>query len=296
MTQTYNPFVQIIKSFEGFGNSGVYYKLRKQSTGSKILCALITAFLINLISFSISAVKLCNDKDISKMINDMPDFSFENSTLSVEKKYETKTNESYIIIDTDVTYYYSGTDTDGYIDAVNIDPLIKEVSKSGNITQAVFVSQSNILSVNIFTGQIQPVKFSELSALLHIPSFSKSDIQSGYKGFIIKWAVIIALICVPFSFGGLFLVSLFYGVLALLLKNVAKSNDEFNTLYWISFYINIAFILLKTLIKNTLPLGGGIISTIFFALFFIIMVKTLKDGDPDVKDEVNSYYTTNGSF
>jgi hypothetical protein len=101
---------------------------------------------------------------------------------------------------------------------------------------------------------------------------------------------------VPFSFGGLFLVSLFYGVLALLLKNVAKSNDEFNTLYWISFYINIAFILLKTLIKNTLPLGGGIISTIFFALFFIIMVKTLKDGDPDVKDEVNSYYTTNGSF
>ena len=59
MTEAYNPFVQIGKSFEGFAHSGVYYKLRKQSTGSKLLCALIVTLLLNLITFGISAFKLC---------------------------------------------------------------------------------------------------------------------------------------------------------------------------------------------------------------------------------------------
>ena len=64
MNDTYNPFVQIAKSYEGFVHSDVYYKLRKQSTRSKLLCAVIVTILVNLISFGISTAKLCGNKSV----------------------------------------------------------------------------------------------------------------------------------------------------------------------------------------------------------------------------------------
>ena len=305
MTETYNPFVQIAKSFEGFAHSNVYYKLRRQSTGSKILCALIVTLLLNLITFGISAAKLAGDKDIEAFINDMPDFTYSNATFSLEKRYETTTSDTYVLIDTDVSYYYNGTDDGGYINPVNVAPLLQNVTSKNNITQAMFISESNIVIINLTTNQVQQMKFSELSAVLHIPDFSKASIQTGYKGFIIKWAVILGLIWIPFRFAGLFLAGLFYCILAQIVKSLAKSTDDFNTIYWISFFISIAFSIIKTLIKNTLPLGGGMLNTLFFALFLILIVKTLKEGNPEFTQGGNgnlgtattgSYGASSGSF
>ena len=290
MTEAYNPFVQIGKSFEGFAHSGVYYKLRRQSTGSKLLCALIVTLLLNLITFGISAVKLCSDKDLQKFVDEMPNFTYSNGTFSLDDRYETSTDSSYILIDTKVSYYYSGNDSGGYINPVNIDTMVSELAKKGGMQQAMFISESNIVVVNFMTSQVQQMKFSELSAVMNIPSFSKASIQGGYKNFIIKWAVILGLIWIPFQFAGLFIAGLIYGLLAQIIKGLAKSTADFSTTYWISFYIVIAFTIIKTLIRNTMPLSGSMINTIFFALFFILMLKTLKDGDPDANQAYENTY------
>lgn len=285
MNETYNPFVQIIKAYEGFVHSDVYYKLRRQSTKSKILCAIIVTILVNLISFGISTAKLANNKELADTLNEMPDFSYDDGILSLDQKYESATSDTYISVDTDVSYYYNGTGGDGYTDPVDVAPLISKLNESGNksIQQAMFVSQSNFLMVNYLTGQVQQMKFSELSQIFNIRSFSKASIQSGYKGFIAKWGVILGLLYLPVRFALLFLVALIFTLLAQIGKSITKSNDDFNTIYWIAFYINIAFVIIKVLLTSLLPIGGSMLNTLFFALFIFIILKTLKAGDPDAK-------------
>lgn len=289
MIDTYNPFLQIIKSFEGFVHSDVYYKLRKQTTGSKIICALIVTILLNLITFGISATKLCTDKSLFDFIDSMPDFSYENGSFQVEKKYETTSSATYVLVDTSVPAYYSINDNSGLIGAVNIDTLVKKISEKGNISEAMFLSETNAIQVNFITGQTQQVKYSDISSLLHITSFSKSTILSGYKSFIIKWAVILGLIWLPVQFGLIFLMALIYCLLAQIGKSITKSGDDFNTIYWITFYVYIAVFLVKTLLKNILPFGGGMLNMLFFALSIFIILKTLKDGEPDTNTSYGSY-------
>lgn len=290
MAETYNPFVQIGKAFEGFVHSEVYYRLRRQSTASKLLCAVIVTLILNLITFGISTLKLVSDKDISNFINDMPDFSYSNSTFTLAKRYETKTSDTYVIIDTDVSYYYSGSgDSSGYIDPVNVDSLVRQLSDQSGMQQAMFVSQSNMVMVNFLTGQVQTMKFSELSSIMHIPDFSKASIQTGYKGFIAKWAAIFGVMSIPFVYAGLFLTTLIYSLLALIGKAITKSNDDFNTVYWIAFYINLAISICKALVKNTVPFAGSMLNTLLFALFIFLILKTLKNGDPDARAASDRY-------
>ena len=290
MNDTYNPFVQIAKAYEGFVHSDVYYKLRRQSTKSKILCAIIVTILVNLISFGIRTAKLVTNKNLADTLNEMPDFSYDDGILSLDQKYESATSDTYISIDTDVSYYYSGTGGDGYIDPVDVAPLISKLNQTGSsIQQAMFVSQSNFLMVNYLTGQVQQMKFSELSQIFNIRSFSKATIQSGYKGFIAKWGIILGLLYLPVRFALLFLVALIFTLLAQVGKSITKSNDDFNTIYWIAFYINIAFVIIKVLLTSLLPIGGSMLNTLFFALFIFIILKTLKAGDPDAK---NAYDAT----
>ena len=289
MNETYNPFLQIIKSYEGLGSSGVYYKLRRQKTGSKLVCALIVAVLLVLITFGISAGKLCADKDLSDFINEMPDFRYENGSFYVEKKYETTTTDTYVLVDTSVPAYYNDTDNSGLIGSVDISPIVKSTGEKSGVTQAMFVSETNLIQVNFITGQIQEMKFSELSSIFQIKSFSKSIIQSGYKSFIVKWAVILGILWLPVRFGLLFLTALIYCIQAQIGKAITKSEDDFNTIYWIAFYINIALVIVKALIKNLIPLGGGMLNMLFFALFIFIILKTLKDGDPEASSSQGGY-------
>lgn len=295
MNETYNPFLQIIKSYEGLGSSDVYYNLRRQKTGSKIVCALIVAVLLVIITFGISAGKLCADKDLSDFVNEMPDFRFENGSFYVEKKYETTTTDTYVLVDTSVPAYYNDTDNSGLIGSVDISPIVKSTGEKSGVTQAMFVSETNLIQVNFITGQIQELKFSEISSIFQIKSFSKSSIQSGYKSFIVKWAVILGLLWLPVRFGLLFLTALIYCILAQIGKAITKSEDDFNTIYWIAFYINIAFVIVKTLIKNLIPFGGGMLNMLFFALFIFIILKTLKDGDPEANSSQGGY-TAAGAY
>ena len=293
MIETYNPFLQIIKSFEGFVRSEVYYKLRKQTTGSKILCALIVTVLLNLITFGISAAKLCTDKSLYDFIDSIPEFSYEKGSFQAEKKYETTSSGTYVLIDTSVPAYYSIKDDTGFIDAVNIDSLVKKAGENNSIREAMFFSETNAIQVNFITGQIQKIKYSEVASLLHITSFSKTAILSGYKGFIVKCAVILGLIWLPVQFVLIFLIAFIYCLLAQIGKAITKSEDDFNTIYWIAFYIIMAILLIKTILKNTIPFAGGMLNMLAFALTIFIILKTLKDGDPNSDTSYGSYPDTN---
>ena len=275
----YNPFAQIAKAYGGFADTSIYYVLRGQTVGSKILVALIVTVFLNLITFGISAAKLCTDKELNKFINEMPDFRYENGSLYVEKKYETNSSDAYIIVDTSVPYYYVGSDDNGVAGAVSINDKIKELGEKSGLQHSLFISETNIIDVNYLTGQTQQMKFSDATAVLPVKKFSKDVVSSGYQSFIIKWAVVIGLLWLPVRFGLLFLVTLIYCVLAQIGKAITRSEDDFNTIYWIAFYIVIAMEIIKTLLKNVLPFGGGKLNMLFFALIIFMLLMTLKKGE-----------------
>lgn len=295
MYESYNPFLQIIKSFEGIAHSDTYYKLRKQTTGSKILCALIVAAILNLITFGIGAAKICGDKDLYDFLNEMPNYSYANGSLLVDQKFEDKSSDTYFLIDTSVPYYYTGTDDSGMFGAVNADPIIQKIGDNSGIRDAMIASETNIIRVTYTTGQIQNIKYSEMASIFNIQPFSKSSILSGYKGFIGKWAAILGAIWLPVQFALIFFSVLIYCVMAQIAKSIIKADDDFNTIYWITFYVYIAFTIIKTLIKSVNPFGNGLINTAFFALIIFIIVKTLREGDSDA-GSTQFGYVNNDTF
>ncbi len=281
MYESYNPFLQIIKSFEGMAKPDTYYKLRKQSTGSKILCALIVATILNLITFGIGAAKICGDKNLYTFFTEMPNYTYSNGSLTVDEKFEDKSSDTYVLIDTSVPYYYTGTDDNSVIGAVNAEQIIKKAGENAGIHDALIASETNIIKVTYTTGQVQNAKYSELAAMFKIKPFSKSSILSGYKGFIAKWAAVIGALCIPVQFALIFFFALIYCVIAQIVKSILKADDDFNTIYWITFYVYIAVTIIKSLLKSVVPFGGGLFNTAFFALIIFIIVNTLKNGDSD---------------
>ncbi len=302
MNESYNPFLQIIKSFEGLFVPNTYYKLRKQTTGSKFICALLVAIFLSLITFGIGAAKLRNNKMLAAFMNDIPEFVFDGELLTLANRYEQTSKDTYILIDTSVPYYSTNNDSNTVPGAVNISDSVKQIAANNSVTQAMFVSSSNIIVVKLLTGQVQNAKFSNLTSILHIGSFSKDTIVSGYKGFIGKWAAIIGALAIPFELGSFFLKALIYCLLGLIVKAIMKADDDFNTIYWLTFYILIPLTVLKTLIKSSVSIGGTLIGFIFFILFFVILVITLKNGDSNsgapqmgyvVTDTFEDTYTDN---
>ena len=279
MNESYNPFMQIIKSFEGLFVQTTNYKLRKQTTGSKFICALLVAILLALITFGIGAAKLCNNKMLAAFMNDIPEFSFDNGTLTLANRYEQTETDTYVLIDTSVPYFTTGNDSNAVTGAVDISDSIKQIAANKGLTQAMYISSSNVVVVKLLTGQVQTAKFSDLTSILHIGTFSKDTIVTGYKGFIGKWAAIIGALAIPFMLGSIFLKALIYCLFGLIVKAIVKANDDFNTIYWLSFYILIPLGLLKTLIKSSVPIGGTLIGLVFFVLFLVILAITLNKGD-----------------
>ena len=293
MYESYNPFMQIIKSFEGLFVHKTNYKLRKQTTASKFICALLVAILLSLLTLGIGAAKLCNSKVLASVMNDIPDFTFDNGALTLADKYESTTTDTYVLIDTTVPYYYTaGDDSNTVPGSVSVSDSIKQIATNNNFTQVMFISSSNIVLVKLITGQVQNVKFSDMSSMLHISSFSKNTIVYGYKGFITKWAVIIGLLAIPFQLGFIFLKALIYCLIGLIVNAILKTNDDFNTIFWLTFYILIPLTVFKTIVSGLLTIGGTLIGFIFFILYIVILAFTLKNGDDDTGTPQVGYVVT----
>lgn len=290
MTETYNPFVQIIKSFEGYVHTKEFFILRKQRTAGKIICALIVTLILNIITFGVGAGTLCTSKNVSDFIESIPDFYYVSGELTVTEKYEANEDSIYIIVDTDIPYYYSGGDNGGHSDAVSVDSTVSALRDKGGMQQALFISSTNFLQVNFVSGQVQSLTFDELSKVFPIKTLSKQMVQEGYKGFIIKWAIIIGLIYLPFQLAGLFFTTLLYSLVALLAKSLLKKDYDYNTLYWITFYMYIPLVILKALLKIFISYDKLInVAAFMFLSGMIIRVLMGENALPGDKKEGTPY-------
>ena len=64
--------MQIIMSFVAVVRSTKYYELRRQKTGSKVLCALLVALLTSLITIGLSGYILSKSEWLETMMRELP--------------------------------------------------------------------------------------------------------------------------------------------------------------------------------------------------------------------------------
>lgn len=92
-----------------------------------------------------------------------------------------------------------------------------------------------------------------------------------------------SLIYIPYPFAKLFFVSLILALIALIINAACNTKETFSTLYWISFYIQSAFIMILSIGNFLTNLKGSIFTIVCLVLFIFIMYRTLKRGESVMK-------------
>ena len=90
----------------------------------------------------------------------------------------------------------------------------------------------------------------------------------------------------------IFLKALIYCLIGLIVNAILKTNDDFNTIFWLTFYILIPLTVFKTIVSGLLTIGGTLIGFIFFILYIVILAFTLKNGDDDTGTPQVGYVVT----
>lgn len=277
-----NPFAQIYEAFKGFTYSGSFYNLRKQSTGSKILYSIIISIITSLLLCGIYAVQFATDKTLNQFLNDLPEFTYVNGEFYCDSKYEDSANGTYILIDTTQNEY-----TQSHLQNIVQDSSIKQV---------MLISRTNIISYRSLTGEYRNMTLSDFLGVFGIQSFSKLQVVSGYKGLIYKVAMIIALIAIPLQFEKLFFTSLLLTLVALIINAVYHTDEDFPTLYWISFYMQSVFMMIIAIGKPLLNFKGITLGIACLILFIIRMSQTLKKGEPAAAQSLISSTSLSDDF
>lgn len=266
MTTKINPFIQIFEAFRGFVFSAALYNLRKQSTGSKIAYSVIISILTGLLICVLYAFTFVSDKELTQYMNDLPEFYYSNGEFYCEEKYEGYGVDSYILIDTSQTQF--------------TQEQVKTALTNSNKSEVLLLSKTNIIIYKSLTGEYQDMKLSDFMGILQIQSLSKQQVLSGYKGFIFKVAMFCSLVVIPYQFAKLFFISLILALIALIINAACNTKESFPTLYWVSFYMQSAFMIILTICKPFLNLKGSIYTVVCLILFIITMFRTLKRGEP----------------
>ncbi|MCM1497885.1 MAG: DUF1189 domain-containing protein [Clostridium sp.] len=266
MIKKINPFVQIYEAIKGFSFSDSFYNLRRQSTGSKILYAMIISVLTSLLLCYLFAFNIASDKELNQTLNDLPDFSYANGELYCAEQCNITEDETCILIDTTQNEYTEAN--------------LRSMLNDSNFTQLLMMSKTNIVIYRGTTGEYQNMSWNDFMGVFGIQSFSKQQLLSGYRKVIYSICTIVFLFTIPFQFIKLFFMSLILTLIALICNSASHADKDFPTLYWISFYIESIFLIIIAIFQ---PLGilGGSARTIACLIFFIItMTNTLKHGDP----------------
>lgn len=266
MTTKINPFAQILGAFQSFASSDALYDLRRQSTGSKMIYSVIISILTGLLVCSLTAFTLSTNKYITQFMESLPDFYYLDGEFHCEKKWEECADDTYVLVDTSQTQFTK--------------EHVKSALTKPNVSEVLLISQTNIITYKALTGEYQDMRFSDLMGLLQLQSFSRQQIVSKYKGFIFKVALLYSLLYIPYQFAKLFFVSLILALIALIINAACNTKENFSTLYWMSFYIQSAFMMILSVAKPLSNIKGGIFTVIFLALFIFIMYRTLKRGEP----------------
>lgn len=280
MTIKINPFTQIFEAFRSLVSSDALYNLRRQSTGSKIAYSAILSILTGLLVCGLSAFILSTNKVLTQFMNNLPEFYYLNGEFYCEDKFEECETNTYLLIDTSQTQF--------------TQDHVKSALTKPNISQVLLVSKTNIITYKSLTGEYQDMKLSDLMGVLQLQSLSKQQTLSEYKGFIFKVAMLCSLIYIPYQFAKLFSVSLILALIALIINAACNTKENFSTLYWMSFYIQSAFMIILSIAKPLLKLKGGVFTIVCLILFIFIMYRTLKRGEP-VKKPV-TFTNSNDDF
>lgn len=305
--EKWNVGKQFIASFMGLFDAEKYYTLRHQKTGSKILFAFLLAVFTCVVSFVIGGLRLSNSESLEEFVEMIPEFTYGDGRLIFQEKYATTADDMYFYVDTDCEAFCDKNRMVGPADGTDIGPEIQKMLSEGNLTQMVFVSQTNYINVKAFGNsyQAEDVNYSQVAQVLGIQYFSKGTIAYNYKGFIMKWAIIIALIMLPLRFGWIFLITLIWALIGLIVNAASRSNEDFSTVYWISFYMQTVFMVIRSLSKCIFNYGGTIMTIAFIVIFVIVLYRTLSEGDSvsgapiawgGGMQDMSSYGNVNNSF
>ena len=277
MAESYNPFAQILVSFVALVSQEGYYSLRRQKTWSKLVCAIIVALLTSFITIGIGGWMISENRDLEEVMEQIPEFSYENGSLKVDGSFEACVDGQYFLLSTDIEYFNYGNDRKDYPTAINAEDVLALAAEQYTFSQAYLISEKNLVRISNIPSQNTSIKLSDMMRLFKINSLSKQGIVGNYKGVIIHWALIIALIWTPFKWVLLFFVPLLYGLIGLIVASILKSGDDFSDVYWISFYINIVFVIMKSVIglfaRRSIPWW------IWVIVYLILIVLTLRQSN-----------------
>lgn len=264
-----NPFIQPIECFLGYAQPGKYWDLREQSGGSKFVFALIMSIIVCCITFGIGGYTFANSKGIKGLIQEVPNFSYSDGVLDLDGQIIFTEDETCLVVDTSVNAYHNYASDDG----VDASELIEQKFTKEYVTQMILVSATNIVSVKGFgrTYQVQELTFDQLMGEFGIHQFDSQMLKNGVKPFIIKLYLIIGLVVFPFRLGWLYFMPLLWAVVALIVSGIPNKGMNFSEAYWISFYLQSTFVLIKAIIGLFFNMST-LISLIVFGAIFVVMI------------------------
>ena len=208
------------------------------------------AILLSFISVFIAGLKLANNKELAKALNEMPNFSYANGELNVDSKASFANNGTVFYMDTNEEAFYNGTNETGFSDAKDIQEILGTMNIQGPVQQAIFLAKKNFVMINYSSAQnIPPQEYSKVMPTIGITSFDKQMVIDGYKPVVLKLFTVLSGIMVILLFIHLFFITLIWSLIGLIVNAVVKADADFSDIYWISFYINGAFCIVKYVLK-----------------------------------------------
>ena len=285
MIEKMNPFKQIVETMKAFTDTDIFYSLRKQSTGSKFVVALLTSIIACLLTFILGGFKLAQNKIWDEIIDTLPGFAYSNGQMIFGEKYDHAVGDranAYVVVDTDVDTW-AFPQYDSTIQGTDVTNKVASIiSSNPQIEGIIFVSKNNFIllnDININTSY-QEMKWSDFFGVFGIQSLSKLQIQSHYKEAIMKFAAVLCVLAIPVYIIRLFAITLLLTLVALIIKAAQKAEEDFATLYWMSFYMQSAFMMIIALFKVCFS-GKSTVWTIACFIYYItVMIRVLKNGAP----------------
>ncbi len=295
MIEKINPFKQIIETMKAFYYTEIFYRLRRQSTGSKFLVALIASAIACFCTFIIGGWKFGRDKAWDEIMQAMPDFTYSDGQLVCEATYDKKVDEFYLVVDTDVNAWtIAGQDKEAK--GIDVTNKINKVMQDSSVDKAVFVSRTNMVMVQKRGNEIShsKEKWTDVFGLFGITGLTKAQVQGGYKRVIMMIAAILFFVVLPFRMLGVFFYAMLWAIIALLLNAIHKSEEDFTTLYWISFYMQISFMVIIALLKLFVSWRTRVTVIALLIYYIIMMSRVLKNGAP--VENVSANYGGSSGF
>ena len=196
-----------------------YNNLLRMKTGKKISYFCVLILLVTIVRFAIPALGMIAGVGGVRnyIINEIPQFSFENGKLDIDELIEEDNSETgaYILVDTEVERFTK--------DDIPMDRI-----------SAILVSRTNMIMYNNgfgANGLVQEQPFSIYGKMK-----MNNEIVAGYTPLIYIVLAFMLVFMFVLSFVGYLFNGLIYAVFMFLLSKAVGGNLKFGTVYEVSLY------------------------------------------------------------